>query len=98
MHKVDPLSAWPAQRPDQVYQRRFCMNHTRVVGIDVAKNSLEVCLRGQDQTSHRQFSNAPEGYQALDRWLRQHAAPALPVCLEATGQYGEGVAEFLHQQ
>lgn len=68
------------------------------VGIDVAKNSLDVCVLLQEKQLHRQFSNGPEGHRALDSWLKQQAARSLPVCLEATGHYGEAVAEFLHQQ
>ena len=69
-----------------------------VVGIDVAKNSLDVCLLGGEKRWHRQFSNAPEGHRALERWLKQRSALPLGICLEATGQYGEAVAECLHQQ
>lgn len=72
--------------------------NAQVVGIDVAKQSLEVCLLLQEKPQHRQFPNTPAGHRALDRWLQRQAAPALPVCLEATGQYGQAVAEFLHHQ
>ena len=72
--------------------------NARAVGIDVAKDSLDACLLVQEQLRHRQFSNGPEGYRALDHWLKQQAALPLAVCLEATGQYGEPVAEFLHQR
>jgi transposase len=68
------------------------------VGIDVAKNSLDVCLLVGEKRLHRQFSNAPEGHRALDRWLKKQAVPPLPVCLEATGQYGQAVTEYLYQQ
>ena len=73
------------------------MNST-VVGIDVAKNSLDVCVLRQEKPSHRQYPNTPEGHHALQRWLQQRSALPVRICLEATGQYGEAVAECLHQQ
>ena len=74
------------------------MNTNHVLGIDVAKDSLDVCLLVGEKQSHRQFSNRPEGHRALEHWLHPHPAAAMQVCLEATGQYGEAVAEYLHQQ
>jgi transposase len=34
----------------------------------------------------------------LSAWLEQHRVVQVHACLEATGQYGEGVAEYLFQQ
>jgi len=64
------------------------------VGIDVAKDSLQVCVltRGRLQ---RQFANREAGWQALVKWLRRW--DEVWVALEATGTYGDGVSEWLHQ-
>ncbi len=69
-----------------------------VVGIDVAKASLDVCLLVGEQPWYRQFANAPDGHRALEHWLKRRAGACLPICLEATGQYGQAVAEYLHHQ
>jgi transposase len=69
-----------------------------VLGIDVAKDTLAVKLMSQERSADAQVANNLEGYQQLDAWLRKHASERAHVCLEATGQYGDGVAEYLHQQ
>jgi len=70
-----------------------------VVGIDVSKAKLDVCLLREDGTEqYHQVANSAAGHQQLHRWLRQQTGQAVPVCLEATGIYGDAVACFLHQQ
>lgn len=69
------------------------------LGIDVSKDSLDVCLLSGPSVQMGQFDNTASGFQRLARWLRkQAAAEELHACLEATGQYGDGVAEYLYQQ
>lgn len=70
-----------------------------VLGIDVAKATLDVALLDEQehwQTGH--FANTPTGFRHLLRWLHQRTPAPLPVCLEATGRYSRGVATFLHAQ
>lgn len=70
-----------------------------VLGIDVAKATLAVAL--QRRAGHTQcgaFANTPQGHHHLVRWLHHQATPALHVCLEATGRYGQAVAEQLYAQ
>lgn len=69
-----------------------------VVGIDVAKEKLDVCLRGPDGQRFGQFDNQASGHQKLARWVKKYSESPVHVCLEATGQYGEAVAEYLYQQ
>ncbi len=73
------------------------MTHS-VLGIDVAKVTLDVALWLDEQRLYKQFDNTPGGYQQLVLWLRKQGALEAAVCLEATGQYGEGVAEYLFEQ
>jgi transposase len=69
------------------------------VGIDVSKAHLDVALFWPEgKVAPRRFSNNASGHQALGEWLLQQTSLRLPVCLEATGRYGEEVARFLHQQ
>jgi len=70
-----------------------------IVGIDIAKDKLDVCLlketgQGQEAT----FANNKEGINRLHHWLKKHGAKQAAVCLEATGIYGDLVAETLHSR
>lgn len=71
---------------------------TRVLGIDVAKKTLDIVLSDGLQMSYSQFANTASGHEQLGLWLQKQHAHAVYVCLEATGQYGEGVAEYLYLQ
>ena len=66
------------------------------VGIDVSKDSLDVALKRADsRIEQAQFANDRAGWHKLDHFLEKRQAKAGQLCLEATGSYGEGVAEFL---
>src|SRR5947208_3084558 len=66
------------------------------VGIDVSKARLDMLLMMDRQRASQQFTNMTPGFEKLDSWLKRRAKPeALHICLEATGQYSEAVAEFL---
>jgi transposase len=47
---------------------------------------------------HKIFANNKPGHKHLLNWLVTLRANQMHVCLEATGQYGEEVAEFLFQR
>lgn len=67
------------------------------LGIDVSKEKLDVVLIiGEGKPKHRVFKNNLPGFAQLLAWLHEQAVTALHVCLESTGQYGDGVAHFLH--
>ena len=65
------------------------------LGIDVAKETLEVCLLWDKRSARGTFENSPAGFAKLDSWLKKHDVGELHACLEATGRYSEGVAEHL---
>lgn len=67
------------------------------LGIDVAKDKLDVALYQADKYKLACFSNDKDGWRRLTRWLKKQKAKGVHVCLEATGRYGEGVAWYLHQ-
>lgn len=69
-----------------------------VLGIDVSKDSLDVVLIEGSQQRHKVFRNHAEGHKHLHNWLVAQRVGRLHICLEATGQYGEEVAEFLYQR
>jgi transposase len=69
-----------------------------VAGIDVSKMTLDVALYDGVRMQHTQFENSPKGYELLANWLIKQGASKAHICLEATGQYGDGVAEYLYSQ
>lgn len=81
--------------PISVPEKRCEMQ--RILGIDVSKGSLDMDLLSSEKQIHKVFSNNPEGHQHLQNWLVAQGAGQVHACLEATGQYGEAVAEFLYE-
>jgi transposase len=68
------------------------------LGIDVAKDTLDVALLGEGTLRFRRVANTPAGYAQLLAWLQRLTDARPHACLEATGPYGEGVANHLHAQ
>lgn len=68
-----------------------------VVGIDISKDTLDVVLLKEEANAYASFTNSPVGFGKLARWLISQGAGHVHACLEATGQYGDGVAEYLYQ-
>jgi transposase len=69
-----------------------------ILGIDVSKDTLDLILSTEQGKIHKVISNDPAGYKALDKWLITRHVDRVHACLEATGQYGDGVAEYLYMQ
>jgi len=67
------------------------------IGIDVSKATLDVGVVSADTREHARFDNSTDGIGRLEGFLRRRKARGGWVCLEATGQYGEAVADWLHQ-
>lgn len=69
------------------------------VGIDVSKERLDVLLVQGEKREGQHFTNTATGHAKLHGWLsRRLKAEQVHVCLEATGSYGEAVAEYLYGQ
>jgi transposase len=77
----------------------------QVLGIDVAKNELVVCLgRMYDDWSpelygSKTFANTAKGFLALILWVKKYTDDAIPVrfAMEATGVYHESFTYFLNE-
>ena len=69
-----------------------------VLGIDVAKKKLDVCLKFGGKVLTKKFDNNTKGFKLLQGWLVSLKIERVHACLEATGSYGEAVAEFLHER
>jgi transposase len=69
------------------------------LGIDVAKAKLDCALRlPGGKYKHKVFKNSNQGHEELRDWIEKHEAQTAHVCMEATGVYWEGVAEYLADQ
>jgi transposase len=69
------------------------------VGIDVSKAGLDVIALKGERRESRHFTNTATGFDRLHGWLkRRGVVSSIQVCLEATGHYSDGVAEFLFRQ
>jgi len=70
-----------------------------VLGIDVGKKFLDVFLMfDEKKVLQHKFANSPKGFKLLAGWLASLRITQVHACLEATGVYGEAVAEFLYEK
>ena len=72
-----------------------------VIGIDISKLKFDVVLIIGERSKHAVFSNTEAGFQQLLTWLgKQRPDPdcSLHACMEATGNWGLDLADFLHGQ
>lgn len=69
-----------------------------ILGIDVAKETLDTALKIDQRILYKQFENTLTGYQHLATWLKKQGSTQAHACLEATGQYGDGISEYLYGQ
>jgi transposase len=69
-----------------------------ILGIDIAKLKIDVFLIFENKSFVKQFDNSPKGFKLLEAWLKSLQITEVHACLEATGIYGDAVANFLHHQ
>ena len=72
------------------------MTTKSTLGIDISKQKFDVALLRENKLKHKKFSNNLKGHDALLTWLQQQNASNVHVCMEATGIYGEALAEHLY--
>jgi transposase len=69
------------------------------VGIDIGKDKFDVCLLDEERQEQTiSLPNTKSGINKLHQWLKKQGAQQAHVCLEATGVYGELLAEEMHQR
>jgi transposase len=68
-----------------------------VMGLDVAKYTLDAILLVNGRPEYLQVANQPEGFNQLQAWVESHGYRCGRVCLEATGQYGYAAAKYLYE-
>ena len=69
-----------------------------ILGIDISKAKFDVTLIVGDGIRHSTHSNKEAGFEQMLAWLAKHRpdqAEPLHACMEATGNYGIDLADFL---
>lgn len=73
-------------------------NHSNIIlGIDVAKLKIDVVLLFENKSLAKQFENSLTGFKLLSAWFKSLHLKQVHACLEATGSYGDAVAQFLFE-
>jgi transposase len=67
-----------------------------VLGIDVAKATLVVVLLVAERQQRAEFANTAAGHAKLRSWLAKRCPAPVHACLEATGTYGDDLAQALY--
>jgi transposase len=68
------------------------------LGIDISKKQLDVALLKDDRSYNKTFTNSLKGFNELDAWVKGYSSDSVSACMEATGFYGELLAEFLYSK
>jgi transposase len=69
-----------------------------VVGIDISKESFDACLMSEGKNRQAQFTNNTAGFKKLSHWMGKYTPVKVHACLEATGQFGEALAEYCYRE
>ena len=69
----------------------------KVLGIDIAKQKFDVALLTDGKIKHKTCKNSTEGFETLKVWLERQGIQKVHACMEATGNYGEDLAIYLHE-
>ncbi|RUR14557.1 IS110 family transposase [Legionella sp. km535] len=70
------------------------MDQTEYVGVDVAKDKFDVATFINNRYKHSVYPNDAKGHAEFAAWLTKNSTSPW-VCMEATGHYSEGIADFL---
>ena len=72
-----------------------------ILGIDIGKHRISVCLLRAAHNPSYEFDNNQAGFELFQTWLRRYRskrAAGLHACMEATGNYGLDLAVYLVEQ
>lgn len=72
------------------------MTPTLFLGIDIAKDTFQITLLDAGRTVEGSFANDRAGFKKLAAWLKKRKVKTVWACMEATGRYGEDLAEYLY--
>ena len=68
------------------------------IGVDIAKRKFDVALLDGEKVRNKVFANTADGHASLVKWLAARGCESSEshVCMEATSQYYEALAEHLY--
>jgi transposase len=69
-----------------------------VLGIDISKQDLSLTLLVKDSYKKKKILNTPQGFKELTKWLHTYNIDQVKACMEATGSYGEKIADYLYEK
>lgn len=67
-----------------------------ILGIDISKATFDVALLHNNKTKTKKFNNNLRGFDKLKEWLLTNQIDTVHACMEATGCYGEKLAQYLY--
>lgn len=74
------------------------MEQRIALGLDVAKQTFDVCLIAPNQKPSRsKFPNSLQGFRQLMSWLHGLDIKEIHACLEPTGVYSKALSTFLYR-
>ena len=69
-----------------------------ILGIDIAKISFDAALLIDKKFYCKKFGNSQTGFSKLAIWLQSKNITSAQACMEATGNYGLRLAEWLSER
>lgn len=67
---------------------------SKIIGIDISKQTFDVCFKKKESLSHKVYDNALSGFKKFSKLLKQDDL----VIMEASGPYYVQLAEYLYSQ
>lgn len=67
-----------------------------ILSINISKAIFDIALLDDNKVKTRKFSNTTKGFSALKQWLKSNKIDTAHACMEATGCYGEKLAQYLY--
>ena len=81
---------------DISYDERGNYMSVSVLGIDISKQKFDAALLVDGKVKHKTCKNSAEGFAMLMLWLEKQGVTKVHACMEATGNYGDDLALYLH--
>lgn len=68
----------------------------RIIGIDISKQDFVVAILTNNKPIIKKFVNNESGFHKLVKYLKMLKIDNAKICMEATGKYGEKLANFFY--
>jgi transposase len=74
------------------------MTNLTVIGIDIGKAKFDGAIKRGEKYQEKKFDNKEEGFIELEKWVKENKVEQAHFCMEATGIYGEKLANYLYSK